>query len=105
MLVTNVPKRLQGVCERDIGLSDFHCMVCFATKAFLPRSEKRTIFYRSYKHFNVESYRQDLRAIPFHVSEVFDSVDDSYWFCHDRCNYHAPNCKCHAPQEKEGRQT
>ncbi len=71
------------MCVRDIEFSDFHYMACFATKAFLPRSEKSKIFYRSYKHFNIESYRQDIRAIPFHVSEVFDSVDDPYWFCHE----------------------
>ncbi len=45
-------------------------------------------------HCNVESYRQDQRAIRFHVSEFFDSVDDSYWFCHelltDVINRHAP---------------
>ena len=36
--------------------------------------------YRSYKHFDKSQYLQDLSYAPFHVAEIFDTVDDSYWF-------------------------
>ncbi len=55
---------------------------------------KRHIVYRSYKHFNVDAYKQHLSETPFHVAEVFDSIDDSYWFCQtllqEVINEHAP---------------
>ncbi len=58
-------------------------MVCFATKVCVHPRVKRTIMYRSYKHFNTTAYQRDLEAVPFHVGEVFDSVDDSHWFCNE----------------------
>ncbi len=35
--------------------------------------------YRSYKGFNEENFKRDLESIPFHVAEMFATVDDTYW--------------------------
>ena len=67
---------LKIICD----LSDFHHMVCFATKIYAPIIKKRHIIYRSYKHFSEQTYTQDLSYIPFQVCEIFDRVDDAYWF-------------------------
>jgi len=55
-------------------------MVCFATKIYAPIIKKRRIIYRSYKHCSEQTYIQDLSYIPFQVCEIFDHVDDTYWF-------------------------
>ena len=55
------------------------------------------IMYRSYKHVNDSEYLRDLDFGPFQVGEVFDDVDDSYWFASKRLetviDVHAPMIK------------
>jgi len=80
VVISNVHKRLQGVTCFDTGLSDFHRMVLFATKCHNQVRQPQRITYRSYKHFEKNSYIDDINGAPFHVGEIFDSVDDSYWF-------------------------
>ena len=78
----------------DVGISDFHPMVCFSTKCHVKSRPKRQIVYLSYKRFCKDSYLQDLQVTPFHVGDIFDSVDHSYWFCQtllrDVIDFHAP---------------
>ena len=94
LLVTSVPKRIQNVTVIDCELSDCHRMVLWATKLKAPVKTNRTIFYRTLKHFDEKKYQKDLSIAPFHVSEIFDSADDSYWFCNklltNVINEHAP---------------
>ena len=80
VVLSNVPKRLQGTFVFDTSLSDFHHMVCFATKIHIPKKSPRIITYRSYKRFDEVKYLRDLHEAPFQVAEIFDSVDDVYWF-------------------------
>ncbi len=79
-ILTNVPKRVQGVECFDTGLSDFHHMVLFSTKVHVPARQPRKIIYRTYKKFDAEKYNHDLSCAPFHVGGIFDSIDDSYWY-------------------------
>ena len=81
LIVTNAWKRIQNVNCYDNNLSDFHRIVCFSTKFHVPIKRPHTITYRSYKHFEEEKYLNELSYVPFHVSEIFDNIDDSYWFC------------------------
>ncbi len=94
LIVTNVFKRIHNVSCFDNNLSDFHNLVCFSTKFHVPKFNRHAITYRSYKHFNDDKYLYDLSTVPFHVCEIFDSVDDSYWFCSkllkDVIDEHAP---------------
>ena len=80
LIITNVPKRIKNVKCLEIGLSDFHDMVFFSTKQHVPKRSNKYITYRSYKNFNVETYKDDLQQIPFHVAEIFDDIDDMYFF-------------------------
>ena len=94
LIITNKPKRfLPSICI-DTGLSDFHNIICVGTKLHVPKKEVTTITFRSYKHFNQNDYLQDLSNAPFHVSEIFDDVDDSYWYwstlLNEVVNEHAP---------------
>ena len=39
----------------------------------------RRVYYRSYKHFNEESYVRDLNSATFMVCNIFDDPDDRAW--------------------------
>ena len=80
VIVTNSPRRLANHLNIDIGLSDFHHIVCAATKMHVPRRKSRVITYRRYKDFNENSYLKDLSTAPLHVSEIFNDPDDQMWF-------------------------
>ena len=53
-----------------------------------------TISYRSMKHFKEQEFMDALASAPFHVGNIFDDVNDSYWYCSKLfCNVideHAP---------------
>ena len=87
---TTVPKRFKHVCCIE---SDVHQMVCFSTKFNAPRPAS-VITYRSYTNFNREQFLCDLASAPFHAAQVFDTVDDAYWFSEslllDVVNKHVP---------------
>ena len=80
LAITNVPKRLKSIISIDTGLSDFHNMICFATKMHVEQRTKKRVLYRSYKHFDEKEYINDLSELPLQVAEIFDSADDAYWF-------------------------
>ena len=52
----------------------------FATKITLPRVQKSHISYRSFRKFNEEDFRQNVACAPYHVSEIFDDIDDKFGF-------------------------
>ena len=80
LVITNVSKSLKDVKCIECDLSDFHKMVCFSTKLKVPVKKKRHIMYRSYKRFDEDAYVNDLSNVPYHVCDIFDDVDDAYWF-------------------------
>ena len=55
-------------------------MMCTSTRFHVPKHKATNITYRSYKHFNEEQFVDELSRVPYHVAEIFDDVDDSYWF-------------------------
>jgi hypothetical protein len=94
LVITNKPKRFINTISVDTGLSDFHCLLCTATKIQLSALKPTTFKYRSYRKFDNESFSNDLAMIPYHVTEIFDDVNDSYWLWHELTmevvNDHAP---------------
>ncbi len=55
----------------------------FSTKAHETKRVPRIIKYRLYGKFDEEKFVTDLSRAPFQVAELFDDVNDSYWFCND----------------------
>ena len=80
VILTGSSRRISDTLNVNTGISDFHHLVGFSTKLQIPRSDKSIISYRSYKHFDELSFKNDMQTIPYHVGEVFDDIDDSYWF-------------------------
>ena len=96
-IVTNNARRLGGSLNLCIGVSDFHNIVCAATRIQCPKFSPHMITYRSYKNFDDEKFVEDLYNAPFHVSKMFDDVDDMMWFHNqllsDIIETHAPSKK------------
>ena len=80
VIYTNHPRRVSSNFNICTGLSDFHNLVGFSTKIQVPRPKLSHIVYRTFKNFDEELYKRDVSYAPFHVSEIFDDVDDVYWF-------------------------
>ena len=89
--------RFQKPINIHCGYSDWHNLVGCITKLKVPPEKPRTVYYRSYKNFNQDSFKEDVRCIPFHVGEVFDNVYDRFWFVSkmytDILDQHAPRKK------------
>ena len=87
-------KRFFQAINVQCGMSDWHNLVGCVTKINLPRVAPKTIVYRSYKDFDNDAFTKDMSYAPFHVNEIFDDVNDKYWFvsklCSDVINKHAP---------------
>jgi hypothetical protein len=60
----------------DISISDFHNMIGCSLKMQKPQVEKKVIYYRSFKHFNIENFHDDLKRAPFNSILCCGSVDD-----------------------------
>ena len=80
IILTNCPRSITSSINLPLGISDFHNFISAATKIKRPSNEPRTINYRTMKNFNEDVYKQDLEIAPFHVSHIFDDVDDKMWF-------------------------
>ena len=80
VILTNKSKSIKSTINLSLGISDFHNYISAATRLSCPSSEPKLVHYRSFKNFNEESYRKDLQMVPFHVSHIFDDVDDQLWF-------------------------
>ena len=94
VILTNKPRSLAGTLNTDIGVSDFHNMICVASKAYVPHNVKRTITYRSYKNFNENAYVNSLASAPFQLCDIFDDANDKLWvhnkLLEDVIEQHAP---------------
>ena len=98
IILTTNQKRVAATINVNTGISDFHHLVGFASKIHVPRMEKQVITYRSYKKFNENCFRSDVHNAPFHVADIFDDCDDSYWF-HERLL--ADVIESHAPIKRK----
>ena len=58
LVITNVHKRIH-VCCIESDPSDFHKMMCFATKTNAPTKIKTVVKYRSYRKVDQEKFEQD----------------------------------------------
>ena len=94
LIITNKPKRFVNTVSVDTELSDFHNLVCTSTKFHIAPLRATTFTYRSYKHFDVNSFVDDISRIPYHIIDIFDDIDDSYWLWNELTmqviNVHAP---------------
>jgi hypothetical protein len=70
VILTNKPNFCQNVSNFNCDLSDYHNMISFQLKGYVPKVKKEFIWYRSYKNFDNEKFIDDLNF------ESLTSVDD-----------------------------
>ena len=94
VILSSNRKRIAGTLNVNTGISDFHNLVAFSSKMHVPKTANRNIQYRSYKHFDDELFKHDIASAPYHVGDIFDDFDDTYWFSHtlikNVIDHHAP---------------
>ena len=76
-----------------VSLSDHYLVYC-VLKAGVIKATPKTIEYRSYKNFNVNTFLADLNSVPWHVIENEEDIDDDVFiwnqlFC-EIADLHAP---------------
>ena len=92
--LTSHRRRIADTLNINTGISDFHNFIAYSTKMHVPRDGSRLICYRSYQHFDEASFKHDLDVARFYVGNVFDDVDDIFWFNHALMKN---IIDCHAP--------
>ncbi len=94
VILCTCPRRISSTLNVNIGVSDHHNITLAASKLYVKRQPKKQIIYRSYKNLDDDEYLYDLQTAPFHVSHIFDDVDDQLWFHNklltDVIDTHAP---------------
>lgn len=78
VILTNVPAYFKESGTFEPGLSD-HCLIYTVLNTKLLRPKAQVITVRSFKHFDQESFSNDLSKVPFSSAYVFDDPDDVYW--------------------------
>ena len=79
VMITDKPKCFSGRVNIDFGCSDFHNFIAVASRMYVPEMPTRKITYRCMKHFSDRSFLEHIECVPFHVSEIFDDIDDVHW--------------------------
>eukprot|EP00794_Sanderia_malayensis_P003961 gene3961-4511_t len=85
VFLTNKPEyhKLSGLF--DPGISD-HCMIFSLMTKKTQTHKKKIITFRSKKNLNIEELLQDLDQAPWHVGEIFESIDDQYFYWQNLLN-------------------
>ncbi|CAB4039114.1 Hypothetical predicted protein, partial [Paramuricea clavata] len=75
------------------GISD-HEMVYATMEENAIQYPSKVITFRSYKNIDEHKLHEDINSAPWHVGEIFDSIDDQYYYWNslltDVLNEHAP---------------
>ena len=85
VILTNKPELFKdcGVC--DIGISD-HALIYGLMKERNGLHESKVLTVRNYKQLNEKQLQMDLETAPWHVSSIFESIDDQYFYWHSLLN-------------------
>ena len=70
LIVTKKPDLINRKGALPLGISD-HCLIYATLNLKHRRPPPKAINVRNYKQFQVEQFRADITAAPFHVARVF----------------------------------
>ena len=93
LILTNKRFSFQNSCVADTGLSDFHRMILTVTKMTFQKLKPGVINYRDYKHFNNESFRDNL------LSETYLELDNNSF--DEFCNMRRSTLDQYAPRKQK----
>jgi len=93
VIITNKPELFKDCGVYDSGISDHFLVYGLMNTSAIQHSSK-VISFRSFKNMDEDKFRNDLISAPWHVGEVFDTVDDQYLYWNSLFNdileQHAP---------------
>ena len=76
LILTNRPKCFQNSCTYETEISDFHKMTITVMKVIFKKQKPKIIFYRSYKNFENNSFKEYLtQSLERFKSSDFDFED------------------------------
>ena len=61
LILTNCPRSFPNSCVIETGQSDFHKMVVTVTKTTYRKLELRIVYYRDFKYFCNNSFKESLQ--------------------------------------------
>ena len=82
VVLTNQKLKIKSCGTVNTHLSDGHQLIYSVLKTGAPRQPARTVSYRSFKNLSEQNFNADLQSAPFHVSEIFEDPEDTYWAIH-----------------------
>lgn len=94
LVITSQPSKTYISGSIDLGISDHH--LTFAIfKAARSKALPKIISAKNYKLLDVNQLKSDFDQAPWHVSEIFDDIDDcvAFWQClyDDILHHHLPS--------------
>lgn len=78
VILTNKPKTIYKHLNTCVGISDFHNLICAATRVDAPVHTKKKILYRSFKKFNEELFICDVKRTRMEAFQTL-SIDDQLY--------------------------
>lgn len=79
ILLPNKPEMFKRSGTYNSELSD-HALIYGIIKEKVKHHRGKVIKFRSAKHFNPENFKEHLSSVPWHVGDIFKSVDDQCRF-------------------------
>ena len=91
VILTNKPNCFQFSSTFELGISDYHTLICTCLKSKMVRLKPKTVTYRVYKKFKEENFLNDVKSLVFseHAdpNKAYDEIKDKFRKCIDK---HAP---------------
>ena len=78
LFLTNSPHNIQSTMTISTGLSDSHKMIITVLKSLFIKLKAREMYYRDYKNFSTNSFREDLTLSLDRINKGFDSFEDTF---------------------------
>ena len=91
LFLTNIPRTFQCTTIIETGISDFHKLVITVLKTFYKKQRPKIIYYRNFKNFGNDNFRQDLKKeyLEFDITNTpLSKLSDTVLSVLDK---HAPN--------------
>ena len=87
LFLTNFPSSFQNTCTLTTGLSYFHKMVITVTKMTFHKNPPKEIYYRDYKKFDQDLFREELAEKLYGCDSCYDTFEEIFI---NVLNKHAP---------------
>ena len=93
LVITSQPSKIQTSGSIDLGISDHH-LIFAVFKVARSNPKPKVISTRNYKLLDTQQLRSDFDQAPWHITGLFDDIDDSVYawqyLYNEILHYHLP---------------